>query len=63
MTRVQAFLLLYPVPPCRYEDFKSDVVTNVERMLNFLGFSYHHDEVEEKLAKDFSNFKRFAMHN
>ena len=58
---MQASVLLPLVPPCRYEDLKSDVVANVEIMLDFLGFPYHHDLVKEKLAPDFSVFKRFAM--
>ena len=43
----------------RYEDLKTDVVTNVEKMLSFLHFPYNDGQVKERLLNgDFTKFKR-----
>lgn len=42
----------------RYEDIKQDTFTQVKRMLDFLHFGYREEEVQQRLAADFSTFQR-----
>ncbi|XP_064407357.1 WSCD family member CG9164-like [Halichondria panicea] len=48
----------HPTMLVRYEDLKVDLVSNVEKMLDFLSFPYDHQELENHLTKDFTKFKR-----
>ena len=42
----------------RYEDLRNDKVREVERILDFLHFSYNHDDVVSALEEDYSVFQR-----
>ncbi|XP_064388155.1 WSCD family member AAEL009094-like isoform X2 [Halichondria panicea] len=48
----------HPTMMIRYEDLKVDIVSNVEKMLDFISFPYDHQELENHLTKDFTKFKR-----
>ena len=48
----------HPVMVVRYEDLKTDTMKEMERMLTFLGFPFSEEEVSERLAEDFTVFKR-----
>lgn len=42
----------------RYEDLKSDVTSEVKRMLDFLHFPYTDESLKAALADDYTSFKR-----
>ncbi len=42
----------------RYEDFKSDALTQVKRMLDFLGVPYSDEALQKRMSKDFGKFHR-----
>ena len=45
-----------------YEDLKRDAVREVEKILDFLKFSYTHDDLVERLNHDYSDFQRPHSH-
>ena len=49
---------LQPILVIKYEDLKTDPVTQVKRMLAFLRYPYKDKEVEERLKGGFSHFYR-----
>ena len=48
----------HPVHIVRYEDLQKDTVGAVEKILDFLNFTYTHEDIVEKLKDDFTDFKR-----
>ena len=48
----------HPVLLTRYEDVHTNALHEVKRMLEFLNFPYHHEDLEKKLSADFTTFKR-----
>lgn len=42
----------------RYEDLKQDTMKEVERMVTFLGLPFNEEAVTQRLAEDFTVFKR-----
>jgi len=48
----------HPVHVVRYEDLQNDRVREVERILDFLHFSYNHDDIVSALEEDYSVFQR-----
>lgn len=48
----------HPVMVVKYEDLKEDTLREVERILTFLKLPFSREEVSEKLARDFTTFKR-----
>jgi len=48
----------HPTLVVRYEDLKQNIIHETKRMVEFLGFPYKEKEMEERLAKDFSLFRR-----
>lgn len=48
----------HPVVVVKYEDLKKDTMTEVEKILTFLGFSFDENYVSQRLAEDFTMFKR-----
>ena len=53
----------HPVHVVRYEDLQNDRVREVERILDFLHFSYNHDDVVSALEEDYSVFQRSHEHD
>ena len=47
-----------PVLVVKYEDLKSDSLTQVKRMLEFLRVPYSDKELEKRLRGDFKSFQR-----
>lgn len=47
-----------PVLVVRYEDLKIDALTQVKRMLDFLGFPYTENELLKRMAEDYDTFHR-----
>ena len=47
----------------RYEDLQNDRVREVERILDFLHFSYNHVDVVSALEEDYSVFQRSHGHD
>ncbi len=47
-----------PLLVVKYEDLKSDKLTQVKRMLDFLGVPYSDELLEQRLSKGFGKFKR-----
>ena len=48
----------HPTLVVRYEDLKQNTIREVKRMLDFLQFPYKEEVMEERLEKDFSQFRR-----
>ena len=48
----------HPVLVVRYEDLKSDSLTQVERMLEFLKVPYSNEALEKRMSQDFGKFHR-----
>ena len=48
----------HPVLVVRFEDLKSDTVTEVKKMLDFFEFSYSEARLEERLQKGYTQFFR-----
>ena len=44
----------------RYEDLKSDVTSEMKRMLEFLHFPYTDESLKAALADDYTSFKRYC---
>ena len=42
----------------KYEDLKSDSLTQLKRMLEFLRVPYSDEELEKRLGQDYGNFHR-----
>ncbi len=42
----------------RYEDLKSDLLTQVKKMLDFLGVPYSDEALQKRMSKDFGKFHR-----
>ncbi len=42
----------------RYEDLKSDLLTQVKRMLDFLGVPYSDEALQKRMSEDFGKFHR-----
>ena len=47
-----------PVLVVKYEDLKSDSLTQVKRMLEFLKVPYSDEELKKRLSEDFKTFHR-----
>ena len=52
----------HPVHVVSYEDLQRDTVREVEKILDFLKFSYTHDDLVERLKQDYSDFQRPHSH-
>ena len=52
----------HPVHVVSYEDLKRDTVSEVEKILDFLKFSYTHDDLVERLKQAYSDFQRPHTH-
>ena len=52
------YLSGHPVLVVRYEDLKLDILRQVKRMLDFLGFPYIEEELKKRMAEDFGKFHR-----
>ena len=46
-----------------YENLQRDAVGEVEKILDFLKFSYTHDDLVERLKQDYSDFQRPHSHD
>ena len=53
----------HPVHVVSYEDLQRDAVGEVEKILDFLKFSYTHDDLVERLKQDYSAFQRPHSHD
>lgn len=62
LDRIQNWVLTqtpqHPVIVVRYEDLKQDTLKEVEKMVTFLGFPFNEEDTAQKLAEDFTSFKR-----
>ena len=47
-----------PVLVVKYEDLKSDSLTQVKRMLEFLRVPYSEEELQKRLSQDYGKFHR-----
>ena len=52
----------YPVHVVRYEDLLKDHVGEVEKILNFLHFSYTHEDMVAKLNEEYTELKALHIH-
>ena len=48
----------HPILVVKYEDLKSDVLTQLKRMLEFLNVPYSDEELEKRLSEDYRGFHR-----
>ena len=53
----------HPVHVVSYENLQRDAVGEVEKILDFLKFSYTHDDLVERLKQDYSDFQRPHSHD